>query len=135
MSTASTSRRTPRSSGGSNRSWSASRAPRTPSPSCAASRAATRRTTGWRSPMRRWSQEQSGLNQVGELKRRLDALRVQLERAQREQDLEQASRLLYADIPAAERELAEAAATESSPDAMVKEEVGPDDVAEVVAAW
>jgi ATP-dependent Clp protease ATP-binding subunit ClpB len=83
----------------------------------------------------RWELEQSGLNRLGEVKRRIDALRVQLERAQREQDLEQASRLLYADIPAAERELAEAAANESSPDAMVKEEVGPDDVAEVVAAW
>jgi ATP-dependent Clp protease ATP-binding subunit ClpB len=83
----------------------------------------------------RWELEQSGLNQVGELKRRLDSLRVQLERAQRDQDLEQASRLLYADIPAAERELAAAAASESNPDAMVKEEVGPDDVAEVVAAW
>src|SRR3954447_20054032 len=83
----------------------------------------------------RWEQEQSGLNRVGELKRRLDALRVQLERAQRENDLEQASRLLYADIPAAERELDQAAAAESNPDAMVKEEVGPDDIAEVVAAW
>jgi ATP-dependent Clp protease ATP-binding subunit ClpB len=86
----------------------------------------------------RWEQEQSGLNRVGEVKRRLDSLRVQLERAQREQDLEQASRLLYADIPAAERELEEAAGdpvTVGSPDAMVKEEVGPDDVAEVVAAW
>jgi ATP-dependent Clp protease ATP-binding subunit ClpB len=83
----------------------------------------------------RWEQEQSGLNRVGELKRRLDALRVQLERAQRENDLEQASRLLYAEIPAAERELADAAAAESNPEAMVKEEVGPDDIAEVVAAW
>jgi ATP-dependent Clp protease ATP-binding subunit ClpB len=86
----------------------------------------------------RWEQEQSGLNRVGEVKRRLDSLRVQLERAQREQDLEQASRLLYADIPAAERELEEAAGDPvnvGSPDAMVKEEVGPDDVAEVVAAW
>ncbi len=83
----------------------------------------------------RWEQEQSGLNRVGEIKRRLDALRVQLERAQRENDLEQASRLLYADIPAAERELEQAAAAESNPDAMVKEEVGPDDIAEVVAAW
>src|SRR6266571_5184091 len=60
-----------------------------------------------------------------------------MERAQREADLEAASRLQYADIPAAERELAEAASQAADEPAvpMVKEEVGPDDVAEVVASW
>jgi ATP-dependent Clp protease ATP-binding subunit ClpB len=85
----------------------------------------------------RWEREKGGLNRVGELKQRLDDLRTQKDRAQREGDLEAASRLQYAEIPAAERELAEAAAqaaeAESAP--MVKEEVGPDDVAEVVASW
>src|SRR4051812_12363645 len=88
----------------------------------------------------RWEREKSGLNRVGELKQRLDDLRTQMERAQRDGDLETASRLQYADIPAAERELAEAAAQQTAADdptapggagPMVKEEVGPDDVAEV----
>src|SRR5207245_6855871 len=71
-------------------------------------------------------------------KARLDDLRTQMDRATREGDLETASRLQYADIPTAERELAEAAAMpeEDMPaEPMVKEEVGPDDVAEVVASW
>ena len=54
-STASTSRRTRRWSAASSRCWSASRRSRTPSPSCAASRAGTRRTTRCRSPTPRWS--------------------------------------------------------------------------------
>jgi ATP-dependent Clp protease ATP-binding subunit ClpB len=86
----------------------------------------------------RWEREKSGLNRVGELKARLDDLRTAYDRATRDGDLETASRLQYADIPAAERELAEAAAMpqEDMPaEPMVKEEVGPDDVAEVVAAW
>jgi ATP-dependent Clp protease ATP-binding subunit ClpB len=87
----------------------------------------------------RWEREKSGLNRVGELKQRLDDLQTQMERAQRDGDLETASRLQYADIPAAERELAEAAAQgeshQAAVDPMVKEEVGPDDVAEVVASW
>ncbi|MGZ4589683.1 MAG: ATP-dependent chaperone ClpB [Actinomycetes bacterium] len=83
----------------------------------------------------RWEQEKSGLDRVGELNMRLEDLRGQAERAQRDGDLATASRLLYAEIPAAERELAEARATTEARDAMVKEEVGPDDVAEVVAAW
>jgi ATP-dependent Clp protease ATP-binding subunit ClpB len=85
----------------------------------------------------RWEREKSGLNRVGELKKRLDDLRGQAERAERDGEWETASRLLYAQIPAAERELAEA--TAASADAasapMVKEEAGPDDVADVVAAW
>ncbi|MBV9293392.1 MAG: AAA family ATPase, partial [Frankiales bacterium] len=87
----------------------------------------------------RWEREKSGLNRVGELKQRLDDLRTQLERAQREADLETASRLQYADIPAAERELADALEASgdehAGADLMVKEEVGPDDIAEVVASW
>jgi ATP-dependent Clp protease ATP-binding subunit ClpB len=83
----------------------------------------------------RWEKEKSGLNRVGELKERLDDLRGQAERAQRDGNFELASRLMYADIPAAERELTAASLTAESAEAMVKEEVGPDDVADVVAAW
>ncbi len=83
----------------------------------------------------RWDQEKAGLDRVGELMARLDDMRGQADRAQRDGDLATASRLLYAEIPAAERELAEARAASETRDAMVKEEVGPDDVAEVVAAW
>jgi ATP-dependent Clp protease ATP-binding subunit ClpB len=83
----------------------------------------------------RWEQEKGGLNRVGELKQRLDSLQTQAESAQRSGDFEAASRLLYADIPAAEAELIEASAASEQRDAMVKEEVGADDVAEVVASW
>jgi ATP-dependent Clp protease ATP-binding subunit ClpB len=87
----------------------------------------------------RWEREKTGLNRVGDLKQRLDALRTQAESAQRAGDLETAGRLLYGEIPAAEAELASAAAAEQSADTellpMVKEEVGSDDVAEVVASW
>ncbi|MFJ8040043.1 ATP-dependent chaperone ClpB [Kitasatospora sp. NPDC096147] len=86
----------------------------------------------------RWEQEKKSLNRVGELKERLDDLHGALERAQRDGDFERASKLMYAEVPAAERELAEAqqhAKDEDASDSMVKEEVGPDDVADVVASW
>ncbi len=90
----------------------------------------------------RWEREKAGLNKVGELKKRLDDLRGQAERAQRDADFEGASRLMYGEIPALERELAEASAatmpageTALDETPMVKEEVGPDDVADVVSSW
>jgi ATP-dependent Clp protease ATP-binding subunit ClpB len=93
----------------------------------------------------RWEQEKSGLNRVGELKKRLDDLKGQAERAQRDGDYETASRLLYGEIPTLDAEIAEAAASDRPEDdaptaipataPMVKEEVGPDDVADVVSAW
>ena len=49
----------------------------------------------------RWEQEKAGLDRVGELMARLDDMRGQAERAQRDGDLATASRLLYAEIPAA----------------------------------
>ncbi|MEV5945368.1 ATP-dependent chaperone ClpB [Streptomyces sp. NPDC051993] len=87
----------------------------------------------------RWEKEKQGLNRVGELKERLDDLRGQAERAQRDGDFDTASKLLYGEIPGLERELEEAAEEEAeqekSKDTMVKEEVGPDDIADVVGAW
>ena len=87
----------------------------------------------------RWDREKSGLNRIGDLKGRLDDLTSQLERAQREGDLETASRLAYAEIPALEKEIEAAAEAEEDQqvalEPMVKEEVGPDDIAEVVSAW
>ena len=93
----------------------------------------------------RWDREKAGLNKVGELKKQLDDLKGQAERAQRDADFESASRLMYGDIPALEREIAAApprptpsggadgeaaqvAGLDERP--MVKEEVGPDDIAE-----
>ncbi len=83
--------------------------------------------------MARWEREKTSLNRVGDLKKQLDDLRSQLERAQRDGDLETASRLQYGEIPSVERELASAAPPAA--DAMVKEQVTADDVAEVVSAW
>jgi ATP-dependent Clp protease ATP-binding subunit ClpB len=84
----------------------------------------------------RWEREKTGLNRVGELKKQLDDLRGQVERAQREGDLTTASQLLYGQIPGLEKDLAVASAeAESQVSAMVKEQVGPDDVADVVSAW
>ncbi|MER8046861.1 ATP-dependent chaperone ClpB [Streptomyces sp. NPDC094032] len=85
----------------------------------------------------RWEKEKQSLNRVGELKERLDELRGRAERAQRDGDFDTASKLLYGEIPTSERELAEAteAEREAQKDTMVKEEVGPDDIADVVGAW
>ncbi|MFC7933788.1 ATP-dependent chaperone ClpB [Streptomyces cinereoruber] len=87
----------------------------------------------------RWEKEKQSLNRVGELKERLDEARGRAERAQRDGDFDTASKLLYGEIPALERELEEAseaeAQQESAKDTMVKEEVGPDDIADVVGSW
>jgi ATP-dependent Clp protease ATP-binding subunit ClpB len=83
----------------------------------------------------RWEHEKAGLNKVGELKKRIDDLRGQAERAQRDGDLENSARLMYGEIPVLEKQLAEASEAAENRDAMVKEEVGADDVAEVVSSW
>ncbi|MDT0169384.1 ATP-dependent chaperone ClpB [Pseudarthrobacter sp. BRE9] len=87
----------------------------------------------------RWEAEKAGLNRVGDLKAKLDELRSAADKAQREGDLETASRVLYGEIPALERELnaaaeAEAAVTDKSAQ-MVAEEVTAEDIAEVISAW
>ncbi|MEV0897006.1 ATP-dependent chaperone ClpB [Actinoplanes sp. NPDC049802] len=85
----------------------------------------------------RWERERGGLNRVGELKKQLDEARAAQERAQRDGELLQASRLLYEVIPSLEKEIQAAADSEdeNTEPPMVKEEVGADDIAEVVSSW
>ncbi|MBO2465793.1 ATP-dependent chaperone ClpB [Actinomadura violacea] len=83
----------------------------------------------------RWEREKAELNRVGEIKERIDQLRGEAERAERDGDLETSSRLTYGEIPELEKQLEAEAKAADSRDTMVKEEVGPDDVADVVASW
>jgi ATP-dependent Clp protease ATP-binding subunit ClpB len=84
----------------------------------------------------RWDAERAELNRVGDLKTKLDSLRIEAEKAQREGNLEKASRLLYGEIPALEKQLTAAEnATEDNADRMVSDQVGEADIAAVVAAW
>ena len=83
----------------------------------------------------KWSAEKQGLDRIGELKVLIDDLRATAERAQRAGDFEQASRILYGEIPTFEEELARVTAETNARAAMVKEEVTADDIADVVSAW
>lgn len=83
----------------------------------------------------RWDKERATLNRVGELRERLDGARIDADRAQREGNLEKASRLLYGDIPVMERELRDAEQAESDGPRMVNDQVAAEDIAAVVAAW
>ena len=83
----------------------------------------------------RWERERAFLNRVGELKEKLDSLRMQADRAQREGNLELASRLLYGEIPVIEREVADAEKSEAETPMMVNDQVTAEDIAAVIAAW
>jgi ATP-dependent Clp protease ATP-binding subunit ClpB len=84
----------------------------------------------------RWAREKAALEGVGEIRKQIDALTVDAEKAEREGRLEDASRLRYGEIPALKRRLDEAAEAEQSvTDPMVREEVGPGEIADVVEAW
>ena len=83
-----------------------------------------------------WDAEKQGLDRIGEIKVLIDDLRATADKAQRAGDFEQASRILYAEIPTFEEELERVTKeTNEREAAMVKEEVTADDIAEVVAAW
>ena len=83
----------------------------------------------------RWEKERSALNRVGELKGKLDSLRMEAERAQREGNLEKASKLLYGEIPVIERNLAAAEKNEDDTPRMVNDQVTSEDIAAVIAMW
>jgi ATP-dependent Clp protease ATP-binding subunit ClpB len=86
-----------------------------------------------------WQAEKQAIAGISETKERLDAARVEMERAERDADLQRAAELRYGEIPELESEVAqyESAERERGGEGPVflKEEVDADDIAEVVARW
>ena len=82
----------------------------------------------------RWSTEKEALQRVAEIKRQIDELRMEFERAEREGDFNRAAEIRHGELPRLEAELdrSDGAVVENP---MVKEEVDEDDVAAVVARW
>ena len=89
----------------------------------------------------RWEAEKAGHNRVGDLRVQLDTLRTQLDLAVREGRWEEAGRLQNGEIPAVERQIADAEAqaeaqdTRGDEEPMIAEKVGPAEIAEVIEAW
>ncbi|MEE2855284.1 MAG: ATP-dependent chaperone ClpB [Actinomycetota bacterium] len=84
----------------------------------------------------RWQNEKNAIDVVRELKEQLDTLRGESERAERDGDLAKAAELRYGRIPEVEKKLdAALPQAQARENVMLKEEVGPDDIADVVSAW
>jgi ATP-dependent Clp protease ATP-binding subunit ClpB len=85
-----------------------------------------------------WQQEKDTLGAVGKIKQQIDQARVEADQASRSGDLARAAEITYGRIPQLEREMKEAEAKLASHDGrpqFLKEEVGAEDIAEVVARW
>src|ERR1700731_1365633 len=83
-----------------------------------------------------WQKEKAVIEEQRKIKQQLDALRTELERAQRRGELSKASEIQYGRIPELERKLAEATAKSAkSKKSLLREEVTEEDIAEVVSSW
>ncbi|WP_250238480.1 ATP-dependent chaperone ClpB [Bifidobacterium longum] len=93
----------------------------------------------------RWDAEQAGHNKVGDLRAKLDDLRVQADKYTREGNLAEASKILYGEIPSIQKELAAAenadaesqdsGAGQPGAEPMVPDRVDADSVAGIVSDW
>ncbi len=81
----------------------------------------------------RWAREKEALDRIGEITQRIDELRGEAERAERQGELQRVAEIRYGELPALEKELEERDSEQV--DSMVKEEVDEDDVAAVVGRW
>ncbi|WP_187685695.1 ATP-dependent chaperone ClpB [Nocardia wallacei] len=88
--------------------------------------------------MARWQNEKQAIDSVRVIKEELETLKGESERAERDGDLGKAAELRYGRIPQLEKQLDEAerkAGTAADGEVMLQEEVGPNDIAEVVSSW
>jgi ATP-dependent Clp protease ATP-binding subunit ClpB len=93
--------------------------------------------------LEQWEAEKQAIAGINQTRERLDAARTEMERAEREADLQRAAELRYGEIPELERKVAEYESQErerggeaaAEGPQFLKEEVDADDIAEVVARW
>ena len=87
----------------------------------------------------RWTLEKESIERVREQKRRIEELGLQAEQATRSGDLQRAAEISYGQIPRAQAELeaaeAELTRMQEQEGSFLTEEVGPEDIGEVVASW
>jgi ATP-dependent Clp protease ATP-binding subunit ClpB len=86
----------------------------------------------------RWGLEKEAIERVRDLKRQLEEVSVAAEQATRAGDLQRAAEITYGEIPRLRESLAEAGTDLTRMQAegsLLKEEVDPEDIAEVVASW
>jgi ATP-dependent Clp protease ATP-binding subunit ClpB len=84
----------------------------------------------------RWEREKASLEGEGEIRRALDQLRIEADKMLREGNLEGASKIRYESIPELEKKLAAVEKAEADDvEPLVGEEVGAEQIAEVVEAW
>jgi ATP-dependent Clp protease ATP-binding subunit ClpB len=81
----------------------------------------------------RWGEEKQALERVKAITRKIEELKREAERSEREGNLERVAEIRYGELPTLEAELAERDG--ATADSMVKEEVDEDDIAAVVARW
>jgi ATP-dependent Clp protease ATP-binding subunit ClpB len=86
----------------------------------------------------RWTNERDAIEEIADIKERMDELQFEGEKAQRKGDFEQASKIIYGELPKLRGELEQKICElqEIQKDgAMLSEEVTEDDIAKVVSRW
>jgi ATP-dependent Clp protease ATP-binding subunit ClpB len=86
----------------------------------------------------KWKQEKAVINEIRQIKKQIDDLKTKAKLAERKGDLDEAARILYGEIPTLQKKLEEAnkrLAELQKENPLLKEEVGEEEVAEIVSKW
>jgi ATP-dependent Clp protease ATP-binding subunit ClpB len=86
----------------------------------------------------RWQQERDAISRISELKKQVEALRVEMDEQTRRGNLERAAQIQYGDLPRSEQELKsleDASTAAAGGNRLLKEEVDEEDIAHIVSKW
>ena len=87
--------------------------------------------------VKRWDAEKASIARVREVKKEIDAVKNQMEQAERDYDLNKLAELKYGRLPELQKELANLSKKDENgnDNVMLKEEVDEEDIAKVVSTW
>ena len=82
-----------------------------------------------------WEREKSGIDEISQLKKELEATKEAIAKAEREYDLNKAAELKYGRLTELEKKLAALSGGGDGEPRLLREEVGPDDIAAIISKW
>ena len=82
-----------------------------------------------------WEEEKDAANKAVKLREKIEALKIEMERSERDYDLQRAAQIKYGELPKLEAELKKAMSEDMKESTLLKESVSPDEIAAIVAEW
>lgn len=91
--------------------------------------------TNYDTMKKKWEEEKSSINSVQDLRKQIDEVNIEIEKAERDYDLNRAAELKYGKLPELKKRLEQAEKSPKSENLLLRDKVTEDEISKIVSRW